>query len=403
MQVLDMLERCETPPNVPLVLCRYIESYHVQVLDMLERGETPPNVRKDINDKPPNPNVAPPAAKLKPRPKPWERVNGHAAQSGEGTAAAPSQAGPTPDSSFRPGSVIYAASGSSFSGRPNALPGSTGYPMSASSSAPTPDEYQLDFNGPIPQTSSSQNGAGNPRTNGSTTDDSAAENSPAEVRGASGMSASQSGAVQVARAGSAGAPAKTGYLGALMKGRAEALRTSPSPHNGLAPDTDVGTGAGSSSEAPQPWVPPAAPTPSLPTRRPSPKAFPTPSTTPTTADVGGALELHGKGSAANGIHMPEGSMYSSSDGAGMSGSEGKSMPHLTHEQEATGSDRMANGITGSKSDVQSYSLEDSFHEGSFSDGASSPTHPLPEGTQEAVGDGQHGNDASQGAAARSEA
>lgn len=368
---------------------------------MLERGETPPNVRKDINDKPPNPNVAPPAAKLKPRPKPWEKLNGHAAPSGEASAAAPSHNGPAPDSSFKPGSVSYAASGSSFSGWPNALPGSTGYPLSASSPASGPDGYPLDSNGPTPQISSSQNGAGNPRTNGSTTGDLSSEDVSAEIRAASGTSTSQAGAAQVARAGSTGAPAKTGYLGALMKGRAEALstlRNSPSPQNRQAPDTEGGNGAGSSSEAPRAWVPPAAPTPSLPTRRPSPKAFPT-STNPSTTDAG--TIPNGKGSAANGIQKSEGSMYSSSEGAGMSGSEGKSMPHLTHKQEATGSDRMASGITGSKSDVQSYSLEDSFHDGSFSDGASSPTHPLPEGNQDAVGDGQQGNGASQGAAAQS--
>lgn len=45
----------------------------LQVLEMLERGETPPNVRSDINDKPPDPTIPPPAAQMQPRPKPWER------------------------------------------------------------------------------------------------------------------------------------------------------------------------------------------------------------------------------------------------------------------------------------------------------------------------------------------
>lgn len=44
-----------------------------QVLEMLERGETPPNVRTDINDKPPNPNQAPPSSHAQPRLKPWEK------------------------------------------------------------------------------------------------------------------------------------------------------------------------------------------------------------------------------------------------------------------------------------------------------------------------------------------
>lgn len=40
---------------------------------MLEKGQTPPGIRTDINDKPPDPSAAPPAARMKPRPKPWER------------------------------------------------------------------------------------------------------------------------------------------------------------------------------------------------------------------------------------------------------------------------------------------------------------------------------------------
>jgi len=43
-----------------------------QVLEMLERGETPPNVRSDINDQPPNPSQPPPSTRMQPRAKPWE-------------------------------------------------------------------------------------------------------------------------------------------------------------------------------------------------------------------------------------------------------------------------------------------------------------------------------------------
>lgn len=39
---------------------------------MLEKGETPPGIRSDIDDKAPDPEAAPPPAKLAPRPKPWE-------------------------------------------------------------------------------------------------------------------------------------------------------------------------------------------------------------------------------------------------------------------------------------------------------------------------------------------
>ncbi|KAL4443228.1 hypothetical protein ABPG75_010965 [Micractinium tetrahymenae] len=56
------------PPKPPPHPASYME-----VLEMLEKGQTPPGIRTDINDKPPNPNAAPPAARMKPRPKPWER------------------------------------------------------------------------------------------------------------------------------------------------------------------------------------------------------------------------------------------------------------------------------------------------------------------------------------------
>ncbi|KDD74251.1 hypothetical protein H632_c1456p0, partial [Helicosporidium sp. ATCC 50920] len=45
---------------------------YMQVLEMLEKGETPPGIRSDIDDKAPDPEAAPPPAKLAPRPKPWE-------------------------------------------------------------------------------------------------------------------------------------------------------------------------------------------------------------------------------------------------------------------------------------------------------------------------------------------
>jgi hypothetical protein len=43
-----------------------------QVLEMLEKGETPPGIRADINDAPPNPDAPQPSARLPRRPKPWE-------------------------------------------------------------------------------------------------------------------------------------------------------------------------------------------------------------------------------------------------------------------------------------------------------------------------------------------
>jgi len=45
----------------------------MEVLEMLERGETPPGIRTDINDKPPNPKQSPPQSMMKPLPKPWEQ------------------------------------------------------------------------------------------------------------------------------------------------------------------------------------------------------------------------------------------------------------------------------------------------------------------------------------------
>jgi hypothetical protein len=50
---------------------RHPASY-MEVLEMLERGETPPGIRDDINDKPPNPHQPPPPSRMAPLPKPWE-------------------------------------------------------------------------------------------------------------------------------------------------------------------------------------------------------------------------------------------------------------------------------------------------------------------------------------------
>ncbi|KAK9800338.1 hypothetical protein WJX73_005393 [Symbiochloris irregularis] len=54
---------------------------YMEVLEMLERGETPPNVRDDINDSAPNPEQAASQARMKPRAKPWERAHTGAASS----------------------------------------------------------------------------------------------------------------------------------------------------------------------------------------------------------------------------------------------------------------------------------------------------------------------------------
>ena len=54
----------DAPPHPP--------SY-MQVLDMLEKGQTPPGIR-DIDDKPPDPDARIPAPKMNRRSKPWEIV-----------------------------------------------------------------------------------------------------------------------------------------------------------------------------------------------------------------------------------------------------------------------------------------------------------------------------------------
>lgn len=61
----------------PCLLCfapgLYIMLGCMQVLEMLERGETPPGIRSDIVDTPPDPLQSASEARLKPRAKPWER------------------------------------------------------------------------------------------------------------------------------------------------------------------------------------------------------------------------------------------------------------------------------------------------------------------------------------------
>lgn len=46
---------------------------YMEVLEMLERGETPPGINERIRDTPVDPSVKPTAPKLQPRRKPWER------------------------------------------------------------------------------------------------------------------------------------------------------------------------------------------------------------------------------------------------------------------------------------------------------------------------------------------
>lgn len=61
----------ESPP--PLPKAPQQSPSYMEVLEMLEKGETPPNVRTDINDQPPNPTQPPPNTRIQPKPKPWER------------------------------------------------------------------------------------------------------------------------------------------------------------------------------------------------------------------------------------------------------------------------------------------------------------------------------------------
>ena len=72
----------QEPRNVP--------ASYMEVLEMLERGETPPGIRDDIDDSPPDPTHPPPPSRMKPLPKPWEQrvenSNGEGQGEGEGEA-----------------------------------------------------------------------------------------------------------------------------------------------------------------------------------------------------------------------------------------------------------------------------------------------------------------------------
>ncbi|CAL8471170.1 g10712 [Coccomyxa elongata] len=89
---------------------------YMEVLEMLEKGQTPPNIREDINDVPPNPSAPPPGARMKPRPKPWERTaseNGAAASAFPAAAsgAFPADTGPGtgPSAAFPPKTRVAVA------------------------------------------------------------------------------------------------------------------------------------------------------------------------------------------------------------------------------------------------------------------------------------------------------
>ncbi|BDA46562.1 probable peroxisomal membrane protein PEX14 at N-terminal half [Coccomyxa sp. Obi] len=80
---------------------------YMEVLEMLEKGQTPPNIREDINDVPPNPSAPPPGARMKPRPKPWERT---ASENGAAASAFPAAAnGAFPAHAGTPGTGPSAA------------------------------------------------------------------------------------------------------------------------------------------------------------------------------------------------------------------------------------------------------------------------------------------------------
>eukprot|EP00898_Chlorokybus_atmophyticus_P007236 jgi/Chlat1/7513/Chrsp61S07026 len=65
---------------------------YMDVLQMLEKGEKPPNIR-DVNDKAPNPSQLPSEARLRSRPKPWERASSPVRQP---QYMSPQQASPRP-------------------------------------------------------------------------------------------------------------------------------------------------------------------------------------------------------------------------------------------------------------------------------------------------------------------
>lgn len=67
---------------------------YMNVLQMLERGETPPGIRSDINDSPPDPAQPPSEGRLQARPKPWERAASSSAAPSSGPPSAGGSAGP---------------------------------------------------------------------------------------------------------------------------------------------------------------------------------------------------------------------------------------------------------------------------------------------------------------------
>ena len=199
-----------------------------------------------------------------------------------------------------------------------------------------------------------------------------------------------------------GAPLKPqNYLGALMKGRAEALgsrRSEAASPDGQVRDESASTdveGRNGQGEAPRPWVPPAAPTPSLPARKASPKPSPaTAGASQCTAAAAGSNPIDGftVTRAEDAAHPMYNSTAGSTADTSMGAAEGRAMPHLTHEQEAGDSGRRTNGgASGGAPDLRSYSLKDSFFDGA-SDGASSPVHQQQQPTQ----DGQDDESAAEG-------
>ena len=92
--------RLTIKPDVDAVMLEYVATWcHVasqarqllraQVLEMLEKGETPPGIRTDIQDSPPNPSQPPPPSSLAPRSKPWERNSSQPDEPDKGESTAP--------------------------------------------------------------------------------------------------------------------------------------------------------------------------------------------------------------------------------------------------------------------------------------------------------------------------
>eukprot|EP00204_Picochlorum_oklahomense_P002086 CAMPEP_0118799666 /NCGR_PEP_ID=MMETSP1161-20130426/1819_1 /TAXON_ID=249345 /ORGANISM="Picochlorum oklahomensis, Strain CCMP2329" /LENGTH=351 /DNA_ID=CAMNT_0006727403 /DNA_START=15 /DNA_END=1070 /DNA_ORIENTATION=- len=86
---------------------------YMEVLEMLEKGETPPGIRDDIDDKPPEPDMSPPVSKLKPVPKPWHDLEPGQDASSSLSVSVRNKADDTPSrrdlSGERPGSILESA------------------------------------------------------------------------------------------------------------------------------------------------------------------------------------------------------------------------------------------------------------------------------------------------------